>query len=319
MEELISVIVPVYKVEAYLGRCVRSILAQTYKNLEIILVDDGSPDNCGAMCDEFAALHSRIHVLHKKNGGLSDARNSGVEKSNGKYIAFVDSDDYIAPNYIQYLYDLAIQNQADISCCGWIKTEGDTAEYSPDTAVPSVQVLTGIEACHGLFDSMYMRLVTAWGKLYRADLVKDYPFPKGRIHEDEATTCKYYYKSEKVAVGNQRLYAYYQNPKGIVRSQGNKLNEDKIWALEHKARFFEQHDQRGLAQAAWDDYAHFCIADSMEYSGRCDVYLKDLDKRADLSAFVRMELGLYSRSAAIFRAYWRIRKVLGAVKRFVRK
>ena len=117
MAELISVIVPVYKVEKFLARCLDSIISQTYENMEIILVDDGSPDSCGSICDEYAQRDARFRVLHKENGGLSDARNCGVEIASGAYIAFIDSDDYIAPNYVEYLYRLLVDNDADISCC----------------------------------------------------------------------------------------------------------------------------------------------------------------------------------------------------------
>ena len=116
MNELVSVVVPVYKVEPYLERCIRSIIGQTYENLEIILVDDGSPDQCGAICDRFAQEDTRIKVYHKPNGGLSDARNYGVNRASGTYIAFIDSDDYISPHYIEYLYQLMVKYDADVSC-----------------------------------------------------------------------------------------------------------------------------------------------------------------------------------------------------------
>ena len=115
MEELISVVVPVYNVEKYIDKCINSIINQTYKNLEIILVDDGSPDNCGNICDEYAKKDNRIIVIHKENGGLSDARNTGIEVSKGKYITFIDSDDYISDNYVSFLYNLIIEYKADIS------------------------------------------------------------------------------------------------------------------------------------------------------------------------------------------------------------
>ena len=319
MEDLISVIIPIYKVEAYLDRCVRSILSQSYQNLEIILVDDGSPDQCGKMCDDFAALDSRIRVFHKENGGLSDARNYGVEYANGKYIAFIDSDDYVESHYVEYLHDLIVSNDADIASCCMVKTEGDTAEYGPDDTMPPVQVLTGLEACYGLYGNLYMVLVTAWGKLYKQEIVKKYPFPKGKKHEDEATTCKYYFESQKVVVGNQCLYAYYQNPTSITHTDIGKLNEDKIWALEHKARFFQEHGQRKLAQSGWDVYVYFCVTDSLKYGGRCDPYLRAVDCGKNLSVRVRMELSLYKCSPALFRIYRRALRTLSTVKRIVRK
>ena len=118
MSDKISVIVPVYKVEKYLNRCVQSIASQTYENLEIILVDDGSPDNCGVLCDEWVQKDSRIKVVHKENGGLSSARNAGVAVATGAYVGFVDSDDYIHPQMYEKLYEALVENGADISICG---------------------------------------------------------------------------------------------------------------------------------------------------------------------------------------------------------
>ena len=117
MEDLITIVVPVYKVEKYIDRCVTSILNQTYKNLQIILVDDGSPDNCGKICDEYAKKDNRIEVIHKENGGLSDARNAGINIAKGKYIAFVDSDDYVSNDYIEYMYKILKKENAKISIC----------------------------------------------------------------------------------------------------------------------------------------------------------------------------------------------------------
>ena len=156
MNELISVIIPIYKVEAFLFRCVESVMRQTYENIEIILVDDGSPDNCPGMCDELALKDKRIKVYHKENGGLSDASNYGVERAHGKYIAFIDSDDYISDDYIEYLYNMLKKNDADISCCGYVETSEDTVEFPENCALPEEQTLTGREACFGLFGDLYM-------------------------------------------------------------------------------------------------------------------------------------------------------------------
>lgn len=300
MADLISIIIPIYKVEAYLNRCICSVLSQSYQNLEIILVDDGSPDECGKMCEEFATLDSRIRVFHKENGGLSDARNYGAERANGKYITFIDSDDYIAPNYIDYLYNLIVENDADISVCCMVQTEADTADFKSDVSMPQLQVLTNLEACQKLFDQLYMVLVTAWGKLYKREIVNKYPFPKGRKHEDEATTCKYYFDSQKVAVGNRCLYAYYQNPNSITHTQGAKLNEDLIWALEHKALFFEENNAPEIAKLAWANYFYYCLEDSLKYQGRCDKYIKNLIRHRPLSARVKLESHIYNFSHRLY-------------------
>lgn len=293
---LISIVIPVYNVENYLERCIRSVLNQTYGNLEIILVDDGSPDRCGELCERYAREDSRVKAYHKANGGLSDARNYGVAKASGQYIAFIDSDDYIAPNYIEYLYDLLRKYGADISCCYMIKAVDDHAEYCVNTAIPAEQPLTGREASLALLGSLYMVLVTAWGKLYQSDIVKKYPFPVGKKHEDEATTCKYYYEARKVIIGNRCLYAYYQNPESIMHTMSSTLNEDALWVLEHRARFYEEKDEREIADRAWYRLFDYCVRDSEKNAGRCDSFLKDFKSGRVLSKKTRFELNLYNTS-----------------------
>lgn len=307
---LISVIVPVYKVELYLERCINSITSQTYQNLEIILVDDGSPDKCGEICEAFARNDSRIRVYHKENGGLSDARNFGVERASGKYIAFIDSDDYIAPNYIEYLLNLLNKYNADIACCCMTETYEDTADYRTNDEIPNEKLLTGKEACRELCGALYMVLITAWGKLYRSDIVKKYPFPVGKIHEDEATTCKYYYEADRVAVGNKCLYAYYQNPTSIMNTEGNFLNPDKIWSLEHRAEFFEEHNEKKLAKNAWNFLFNIYIYDSIGNKGRADYIIKTFAKGKKVGVKTRLEVTLYNISPYIYKKCLDIKNAL---------
>ena len=312
--EMLSVVIPIYNVEKYLKRCIDSVISQTYKNIEIILVDDGSPDKCGEICDLYALKDKRIKVIHKENGGLSDARNIGTKAANGKYIAFIDSDDYISSDYFEYLYSLLIKTGADISVCRMIKTEEDVANFGVDNSKLQEQVLSGIEACRRLFfDDLYITLVTACGKLYNSEIVKKYPFPKGRKHEDEATTCKFYYESQKVVIGNKRLYAYYQNPTSITHSQGDKLNEDIIWALEHRAMFFEECKEPILAKYSWNIYFHYCIKDSLENNGRCDKYLENFDNGKTLSKRVLFEYKLYSTSKVLYKIYSVFKRIMRIV------
>lgn len=311
MDDLISVIIPVYKVEPYLLRCVHSVMEQSYRNLEIILVDDGSPDNCGKMCDALAEKDTRIKVYHKENGGLSDARNFGVEQATGKYITFIDSDDYIAEDYIEYLHALLSENSADISCCPMSKTYGDVAEYKSNENLPRVQLLTGKEACYQLFNSkLYLTLVTAWGKLYKSEIVKQYPFPKGRVHEDEATTCKYYYASQTVAVGNRCLYAYFQNPAGIMNADPDGRKPDFIWAVFHRAQFFEEQNEPEIAQKAWSSFFTLCVRDSLSHDGRSDIYLKDFPRGKTLSKNIVFRYRVYSFSKTLYKLMIKILALL---------
>lgn len=312
--DLISVIVPIYNVESYLERCIDSIIFQTYKNIEIILVDDGSPDRCGEICDLYAAKESRIKVIHKENGGLSDARNIGVKEAIGEYITFIDSDDFVAPEYIEYLYELLKSNNADISSCCMYETNKDVFEVCSKKQIPDLSVLNGVDACKELLGYLHLILVTACGKLYKSQIVKKYPFPKGRKHEDEATTCKYYYESDRVAIGNKCVYAYYNNPNSIMRSQTDVLNVDAIWAFEHRARFFEKQGECDLAQLSWRKYFYYCVEDSLKNNYRCDVYLKDFENDKDLSKRIIFESRLYNRSRCLFRLYLKCVAILGAIK-----
>ena len=298
---LISIIVPVYKVELYLERCIRSITSQTYKNLEIILVDDGSPDRCGEICEALAQNDSRIKVYHKENGGLSDARNFGVEHSHGEYIAFIDSDDYIATNYIEYLHTLLKKYNADIACCCMTETYGDTADYRTNNEISNECLLTGKEACRELCRALQMVLVTAWGKLYRSVIVKKYFFPVGRINEDAATTCKYYYEADRVIIGNKCLYAYYQNPESIMHTKGDPLYPDRIWAFEHRAEFFEQHNEKKLAKTAWNALFNHFIFCSIENQGRADHIIKTFAKGKRVGLKTRLEVILYNTSPTLYR------------------
>lgn len=317
MTNLISVIVPVYNVEKYFVRCIDSIISQTYQNMEIILVDDGSPDNCGSICDRYAQQDARIRVLHKENGGLSDARNCGVEIARGAYIAFIDSDDYVAPNYIEYLYDLLMENDADISCCRSIETSDDWADFAAEDATDDIQVLSGEDSCYALMGNLYMTLVTAWGKLYKSEIVQKYPFPKGRKHEDEATTCKYYYEAKKVAVGKAKLYAYYQNPTGIMHTLGRGVNYDFLWAFEHRASFFKEKKQRELEKVAWGRLFSSCVDKSLKNEGCYDEYLKNFSEGKFLAQKVKYELKLYNISPTAFEAYRSCRNAVGRIKRLL--
>lgn len=305
---LISIIVPVYKVERYLERCINSITSQIYQNLEIILVDDGSPDKSGDICEAFAQGDSRIRVYHKENGGLSDARNFGAERACGEYITFIDSDDYIAQNYIEYLFSLLKTYNADIACCCMTETYGDTADYRINDEISGERILTGKEACRELFGDLYSVLVTACGKLYKSNIVKKYPFPVGRIHEDEATTCKYYYEADRVAVGNKYLYAYYQNSESIMHTKVNTLSPDILWSFEHRAKFFEEHNEKKIAKIAWNALYNCYVRDSIQNQGRSDYYIKTFDKGKKLDIKTKLEVKLYQISPYIYRKCLNIQK-----------
>ncbi len=236
MRDLISVIIPVYKVEKYLCRCVDSVLAQTYANMEIILVDDGSPDNCPVMCDEYARQDSRVKVIHQENAGLSGARNAGIDMAQGQWLAFVDSDDYLAADFLERLYQACVDTGSNLSVCRWEYVRGETI---PEHGTGETRVYTGREMLANLYVPDGAYFVVAWNKLYRKELFEDIRYPLGRIHEDEATTYRIYDKVKKAAYVDRSLYGYFVTPVSITRGF-NPKRMDWVTAVAERLDFFEQ-------------------------------------------------------------------------------
>lgn len=211
---LVSIVVPVYKVEQYLHECVDSILGQTYANFELILVDDGSPDHCGAICDAYAEKDPRINVIHKENGGLSDARNAGIDISKGEYITFVDSDDYLHPDYLQDMVSAALKYHAAIVQCNFTHDAGALG-----TENEGQQKETLFSRDEALQDMLRMKIVqvNAWAKLYQRTLFQDVRYPYGRINEDNLTTYKTIWQAASPIVCLNRYdYFYRVNFEGIM-------------------------------------------------------------------------------------------------------
>ena len=236
MRDLISVIIPVYKVEKYLCRCVDSVLEQTYTNMEIILVDDGSPDNCPVMCDEYARQDSRVKVIHQENAGLSGARNAGIDMAQGQWLAFVDSDDYLAADFLGRLYQACVNTGSSLSVCRWEYVRGETI---PEHGTGETRVYTGREMLANLYVPDGAYFVVAWNKLYRKELFEDIRYPLGRIHEDEATTYRIYDKVKKAAYVDRSLYGYFVTPVSITRGF-NPKRMDWVTAVAERLDFFEQ-------------------------------------------------------------------------------
>lgn len=206
-KDLISVIVPVYNVEKYIHRCIDSIIEQTYENTEIILVDDGSPDNCPKICDEYEKKDKRIKVIHKKNGGLSDARNVGIEASKGKFICFIDSDDYIEKNYIKKMYESIIKNNSDIAICNYNRVYYDKTMPCEVNEFNTINFITP----------------AAWNKLYKKDLFKNIKYPVGMYYEDLGTIPKLLMSGIKYCFVEDYLYNYIQNTNSIMHKSNDKI------------------------------------------------------------------------------------------------
>lgn len=259
----ISVIIPVYNVEKYLNRCVTSVLAQTYREFELILVDDGSPDNSGALCDALTSRDSRVRVIHKENGGLSSARNAGLDIATGKYVTFIDSDDVIHPCYLECLLKLCAEHDADISMGKLTRFSADAPTEFEMLQQGAPLKKSGIETLHCYFDEKteVSNFVSACCKLYKRSLFDGLRFPEGRLFEDEFTTYRLYYRAQKVVISDSILYYYYENDAGITRNLTLRKRCDEYDAQWERICFFrEKHLQelwglalrQYLATAQWD-------------------------------------------------------------------
>ena len=216
MNELVSVIVPVYKTEKYLNHCINSIVGQTYNNLEIILVDDGSPDRCPAICDLWKEKDERIKVFHQVNAGGGQARNLALDKSKGKFVIFVDSDDYIAPFMIEFLYK-QFQDDVDIVECGYCITHNDNAEFDEESEGYRWESFGAEEAVlENIKDRMFRQII--WNKMYRKSVVGDVRFPVRKNIDDEFWTYQVLGNARKVIYTNKVLYAYRQQENSVMHS-----------------------------------------------------------------------------------------------------
>lgn len=239
MIDLISIIIPVYNVENYLENCIKSVIQQTYKKLEIILVDDGSTDKSGSICDEYKKMDKRIKAIHKINGGLSDARNCGIDIASGKYITFIDSDDYIDTNYIEYLYKLISVNDADLASCTYKFVDEKNNIISKSEKDSQVETVETKDKMKSFFRNKNFD-TTAWGKLYKAELFinSDIRYPIGKYHEDVFTTYLLVDKAKRIVIGNEQLYNYRITPGSITQAnfsvkhldaiEGNEIRRDFI-------------------------------------------------------------------------------------------
>lgn len=270
---MISVIVPVYKVEKYLDKCVQSILTQTYRDFELILVDDGSPDECPSKCDYYAKKYKNVIVIHKVNGGLSDARNVGTKVARGKYITYIDSDDYVSKDYLQTLVSLKEKYDADIVVTGLaVVTEGVTPCV---VTKENVYSYTGMQALEKM---MYQNTLdtSACAMLLPADIAKKYQFPKGKYHEDEFTTYKYFSSVGRVIVTTKKQYFYLQREGSIMHVFG-QASMDELDAADNLVKFCEK-EYPTLVPAAqskkFSDYCQVLLANTNLQQEKPNVYKK---------------------------------------------
>lgn len=288
--EKISVIVPVYKVEDYLERCVCSICRQTYENLEIILVDDGSPDACGRMCDSFAAIDSRIKVIHKINGGLSDARNAGIEALTGESVVFVDSDDWLDPDMIELLHRMKQEYKADIVECSYRNIYKDRIE---EETTCSAEIVEGDSqfALEGMLDWRYFKPI-AWNKLYNRQSLGNVRFPKGKLHEDEFTTYQYFWNAEKLVYVDVSKYNYDRTrDDSITGGQFRENNLDACWAFRERVDFFYKNQVKAELQRKMNNIYCWYV---LECLYKCYKHKIHGDKVKALQKQIRWDIGFFS-------------------------
>lgn len=245
----ISVVVPAYNVEKYIEECITSICKQTYTNLEIIIVDDGSKDGTGKICDELAKIDDRILVIHKENGGLSDARNTGIEHATGKYLGFVDSDDYIIPTMYEMLYQKLKEEDADITQGRFVafRTNGDFEEI--EMKLPA-GLISPKKMCLNLINAHCAETVVVWNKLYKKELFDQIRFPLGRIFEDEFIMHEVFLQCKKIYVLDEDIYFYRQNESSITHSY-NIHHMDNFIAYKARVKYYLDHGM--------DDFADLMI------------------------------------------------------------
>lgn len=277
MDKLVSVIVPVYNVDRYLGRCIKSIMQQSYRNLEIILVDDGSTDNSGTICDTFKETDDRIIVIHKENGGLSDARNAGIKMFTGEYVTFIDSDDYVSPDMISLMLTVLKQSSCQIVQCEFVRGKDDTYKF---TGNGKYKVYNKRNA----FENRDVH-VCVCGKLYEKSLIKGRYFPIGKINEDEYYTYKCVYESNRTAIMPDALYYYFQRSNSIMHKKKTYLNMDILDAFDERIKYFQDRKEERLVIISRKEK---CIREALLYA-RAKGCIDEKEKREYLKKLFRVE------------------------------
>jgi len=228
----VSIIIPIYNAEKYLIRCLESVRHQTYSNLEVVLVDDGSTDNCGSICDDYASTNPQFIVIHQQNQGLSGARNSGLKVATGDYLTFLDSDDFLNPYFTETLLNLCLRNNSEVGQCAFQKGCSNTFKRN------SKKIIVNKYSNRNALLSKKLK-VAAWGKLYAKHLFDITTFPLRRTYEDEFTTYKLIYSSKSISFTNQKLYYYFQSNGSIMRNNERQLSLDFIDAFNERLDFFK--------------------------------------------------------------------------------
>lgn len=255
---LISIIVPVYNVEPYLRFCLDSLVHQSYPNIEIVIIASESSDRSVEICMEYLEKFKQIILVHSEPNGLSDARNKGIDVANGKYICFIDSDDYVSLDFISILYSICVEYDCDIVQCNYLDVTESLSIGPCPSSEQNVSIYSGIEMCYNLYNDLYVPTVVVWSKLYRRELFDNIRYPVNKIHEDEATSYKVFYNAARVGVTSQKLYYYRQRSDGITGQAFSIKNLDYLDFLDEQLSFFKDNNERQLYALTLERYAK-CI------------------------------------------------------------
>lgn len=310
MKPLISVIVPVYNVGDFVKKCLDSIARQNYKDLDIVIVNDGSTDDSGRICDEFAQKEKRARVFHKKNGGLSDARNFGIKKAKGEIVAFVDSDDFVGEDFLGVMYRRMSEKNADIVVCGY------------NSIRPKEETMTGKQAVIKLLVGQENVDIVTWNKLYKKKLFvdNDIYFPKGEKHEDSRTTYKLFSKAERVTYIPESLYVYVDRKNSLMNTAKveERLKEREMVAREAMEYFKDDVDLKQAAEVSLllAEYAllDFAIVGKIEqkYGELAKEWIKKHKKSFVGNRYITKKLKMYNLMSTNLDgvAYWLFRKII---------
>ena len=328
----VSVIVPVYRAEAFLADCLDSILSQTFRDFEVILVDDGSPDNCGVICEEYAAKDGRISVIHQENQGQAAARNHALAVAKGSWICFVDSDDRIHPRMLELLYRAVEETGAGISMCRMLESPVFSEDFLAQKEGKFEVLAMDEETLVGLYDAEEYPAWVACGKLIRRQLVEAYPFREGRVYEDNEAVCRWVCGAGKLARTREELYFYRTNPDSTTKGSFSMKKLDYLWALESIIRYYGSLGYLQMRERFLDRYAEAAASNcyGLRYGyDRPDV-IPQIEKQ--VKAFLRKE-GLHltraqfeplldSMHPVLVRFYWpaagicrRLKKLFGKGER----
>lgn len=255
---LVSVIIPCYKVEQYLPNCIESIINQSYDNWELILVDDGSPDKCGDICDEYVKQDNRISVVHKENGGLSSARNAGMKIMKGDFVTFLDSDDYLHMDTLKILVGYAEKYESQLVQCDFVR--GNEIKFPIWKGNEKITEYNN----HTIFTKFAAKIIVC-GKLYKRDLLDGITMPEGIINEDDWTTWKLYYRASKIIVTNRPLYYYTVNPNSIMSGMKKKPDTTYYSAYDERINFFKEKGEQDLEDAS---RMQFCKSLLLSFSNK---------------------------------------------------